>query len=109
MTFKDIAEMIESIGLPFTYYSFPIGNVPDLPYIVFYYPRNNDFIADDQNYQKIERLNIELYTQNKDFTAEEQIESVLNANGLVYSRSEEYITSEEMYEVLYEMDILINK
>ena len=108
MTFKDIAEMIESIGLPFTYYSFPIGNVPDLPYIVFYYPRNNDFIADDQNYQKIERLNIELYTQNKDFTTEEQVESVLNANGLVYSRSEEYITSEEMYEVLYEMDILIN-
>ena len=108
MTFKDIAEMIESIGLPFTYYSFPIGNVPDLPYIVFYYPRNNDFIADDQNYQKIERLNIELYTQKKDFTTEAQVESVLSANGLVYSRSEEYITSEEMYEVLYEMDILIN-
>lgn len=107
MTYKDIAEMIESIGLPFTYYSFPIGNVPDLPYIVFYYPNNDDFSADNENYVKAVRLNIELYTKNKDFDTEQTVENVLNAHGLFFTRSEQYLTSESMYEVLYETEILI--
>lgn len=107
MTYKEIAQMINSIGLPYTYYSFPIGNVPDLPYVVFYYPSNDDLAADNTNYQKIVRLNIELYTKNKDFATEELVESVLNAHDLVFSRSEDYLTSENMYEVLYEMEVLI--
>lgn len=107
MTYKDIADMIESIGLPFTYYSFPIGNVPDLPYIVFYYPSNDDFSADNENYVKAVRLNIELYMKNKDFDTEQTVENVLNAHGLFYSRSEQYLTSESMYEVLYETEVII--
>ena len=31
MTFKEIAEMIEDIGLPFTYYSWPENAAPLLP------------------------------------------------------------------------------
>lgn len=107
MTFQQIASMIESIGLPFTYYSFPIGEVPALPYVVFYYPQNNDFKADNSNYQKIVRLNVELYTKSKDFSTEAQVEGVLNANGLVFARSETYLSTERMYEVLYEMDVVV--
>ena len=107
MTFKEIADMVESIGLPFTYYSFPIGNVPNLPYIVFYYPTNDDFSADNLNYVKAVRLNLELYTKNKDFATEELVENVLNSHGLFFARSESYLDSEEMYEVLYETEILI--
>ena len=66
MTYKEINNMISSIGLDYAYYSFPVDEAPDLPYIVFYYPNYNDLGADDINYQTIAQLNIELYTENKD-------------------------------------------
>lgn len=109
MTFTDIAKMINDTGLQNAYYSFPENSNPVLPYILFYYPNNNDLKADNSNYQKIVRLNIELYTENKDFTTEALLEDTLNAHGLVYARSESYIDSEHMYEVLFETDVIITE
>ena len=107
MTFKEISEMIASIGLPYAYYEFPDNTGQAPPFICFWFPRDNDFKADGTNYQKIERLVIELYTDNKDFAQEAAVESVLSANGLVYTRNETHIDSERMYEVVYETDVII--
>lgn len=109
MTFKEIASMIASTSLPYAYFSFDEGNAPDPPFICFYYAESNDFVADDTNYQKVESLIIELYTSNKDFTVEKTVEDVLRSSGLVYSRSETYIASERLYEVIYETDVLITE
>ncbi len=106
MTYREIAEMIASIGLPYTYYSFPIGQAPNLPYIVFYYPSNDDFSADNKNYVPILNVNVELYTQEKDFDTEATVETVLAANGIYYSKTESYLESEQMYEVLYEFQLV---
>lgn len=108
MTFEEVKEMIASMGFPYTYHFFPIGEVPAPPYVVFYYPQSNNFDADDQVYQRVESLNIELYTPIKSFRAEKAVEDVLNANNIVWEKSETYIQSEHMYEVLYEMEIVIN-
>lgn len=108
MTYKQIASMIESIGLPFTYYSFP-ERAPNLPYIVFYYPQNNDVSADNINYATVVQLNIELYTRNKDFDTEELIEDVLVGNGIYFAKSTEYIDAERMYQTLYTTEIVIEK
>lgn len=108
MTFKEIAEMIEDIGLPFTYYSFPEGAAPPLPYIVYYYPGTDNFPADNKVYQIVQTLNVELYTRNKDFDQEEAVEGVLDTNGMVWDKSETYIDTEHMFEVLYEMEVIIN-
>lgn len=109
MTYKEINNMISSIGLDYAYYSFPVDEAPDLPYIVFYYPNYNDLGADDINYQTIAQLNIELYTANKDFDLERQVEDVLTSNNLFFSKSETFIQKEAMYEVLYEIDIVIKE
>ena len=106
MNYIQIKEMIESIGLPFTYYSFPIGEAPNLPYIIFYYPNNDDFSADNINYVPIVDLNIELYTEEKNFELEEQVESVLKQNGFFYDKSETYIQQERMFQVLYTTNFL---
>ena len=108
MTFKEIAEMIEDIGLPFTYYSFPEGAAPLLPYIVYYYPGTNNIPADNKVYVINQTLNIELYTRTKDFDQEAAVEAVLEANGLVWDKSETYINEEHMFEVLYEMEVIIH-
>lgn len=108
MTFKEIAEMIEDIGLPFTYYSWPENAAPPLPYIVYYYPGTQNFPADNSVYAVNQTLNIELYTRMKDFDLEDEVETVLAANNIVWDKTETYIDTEHMFEVLYEMEVIIN-
>ena len=108
MTFEEINNMVEDIGLPFAYYQFPEGTGQQPPFICFYFPDNDDFIADNINYCKIEALRIELYTDEKDFAIEAEVEAALNEAGLVYSRTETPIESERMYLVSYDTEVLIN-
>lgn len=108
MTRTEIAQMLDGIGLPVAYYSFPeTGQAP--PFICYFYSGDNDFLADDSNYQKIDHLNIELYTDNKDFTTEATIEAALSGAGLVYTRAETYIDGEKLYEAIYETDVVITE
>ena len=106
MTYKEIAEMIEGIGLPFTYDSFPNNIAPLPPYIVFNYPQNDDFGADNTNYVSIDTLNLELYTSVKDFDTEASIEAVLNSNGLFYEKTEAYIRNEHLYQITYVCEVI---
>ena len=101
MRLTDITDMIESIGLPFTYDFFPNNIAPNPPYIVFNYPDTNDFGADDTNYVKVNVLNIELYTATKDFQLENTVETVRNQNGFFYDKSEAYIRNENLYQISY--------
>ncbi len=108
MTYTEIASMIESIGLPYAYYQFPEGTGQAPPFVCFFYSDIDDVYADDSNYQRIVTLNIELYTSEKDFEHEAAIEQVLANNGLTYYKEENYINSEKMYQIAYEMEVIIN-
>lgn len=107
MTRKEIYDAIAAAGLPVAYYAFPEGSVPPLPFIVYYYPNSNNFGADNAVYQKIEALNVELYTEHKDFNTEATVEAALASLGF-WQKSETFITSEQMYEVLYQTEVLVN-
>lgn len=108
MTRTEIANILEGLGLPVAYYAFPeTGQAP--PFICYFYSAGNDFLAENTNYQKIDHLVIELYTDNKDFALEASVEEALNNAGLVYARSETYIDSERLYEVVFETDVVITE
>lgn len=109
MTYKEVATMVSTIGLPYAYYQFTEQTAKAPPFICFYFSGDSDFTADNTNYQRIRPLTIELYTDNKDFTLEETVENVLNTNGLVYSRMESYIDTEQMYMVVYTTDIIVTE
>ena len=106
MTFQEVKQMIESIGLPYTYDSFPNNVAPAPPYIVFNYPNNDDFGADNTNYVSIDLLNIELYTSTKDFELERNLEAVLNANGFYYDKTETYIRQDNIYQITYVTEVI---
>ena len=108
MTYKELASMIESIGLPFAYYQFPEGTSQAPPFVVFFYSNIDDLYADESNYQRIVTLNIELYTAEKDFESEAAVEGVLAENELTYYTEENYIDSEKLYQIAYEMEVIIN-
>ena len=50
-------------------------------------------------------MDVELYTDLKDPELEARLEMVLDAAGLFYNKTESYIDSEKLYEVLYEMEV----
>ena len=106
MTFEEINDMVGSFGFPHTYDSFPNNIAPNPPYIVFTYPNNNDFAADNVNYVSIDTLNIELYTAQKDFDAESQIEAILTQNGLFYQKTETYIRQENLFQIRYVSEVI---
>ena len=109
MTYRQVAEMVGSIGVPYAYYQFPNNTGIAPPFVCFYFDSSNDFAADNVNYQRIRPLSIELYTDNKNFTLEQTVENVLNQNGLVYSREETYLDSEKMYMVTFMTEIIITE
>lgn len=109
MTFRQVAEMVSSIGVPYAYYQFPNNTGIAPPFVCFYFDSSNDFAADNVNYQRIRPLTLELYTENKDFTLEQTVENILNQNGLVYSREETYLDSEKMYMVTFMTEIIITE
>lgn len=104
MTRSEIYTMVQSFGLPTAYYSFPTNEAPALPYVIYYYPNRDDFMADNFNYAKIEVLRIELYTDVKDFALEDTVESHLL---LPYSKDVIYIDSEKMYQITYECEFVL--
>jgi len=108
MKFTEIKTMLGQTELPATYYSYPIGEVPALPYLVWYLPESSNVAADDKVYKRVETLNIELYSKTKDFAKEAIVESVLAAWNMVWDKTESYLDDEHMYEVLYEMQIFID-
>lgn len=55
-------------------------------------------------YFKASEVNIELYTDYKDLSAEQKVEAVLDGHGIFYEKSEVWIESEKLYEVLYSFE-----
>lgn len=109
MTRKEVATMVESIGLPFAYYQFDEGTGQAPPFVCFFYTGSDDLYADQKNYQKITGLSIEFYSAEKDFDTEESIEAILNNAGLTYSKEENFIDSEKMWQIAYDMEIVLTE
>jgi hypothetical protein len=105
MSYENITSMLEEIGFPFAYHHFAEGESPDPPFLVYLIPGSNNFSADGQVWLKVKQLDIELYTDKKIPALEEQLESVLDAHELFYNKTETWISSEKLYEVLYELEV----
>ena len=105
---EKIAAILEKIGLPFAYDHFAEGESPDPPFICYLIPNSDNFSADGKVYYKINEIHIELYTDCKDLSAEQQVEAVLDEHGIFYEKNEVWIESENLYEVLYTFEMEVN-
>ena len=105
MTLEELAGMLEKTGFPFAYDHFAEGESPDPPFICYLLPGSDNFAADGRVYFRISEVRIELYTDRKDLGAEALVETVLDDAGIFYNKSEAWIQSEKLYEVLYSMKL----
>ena len=105
MIYEEINEMMQETGLPFAYHHFAEGESPDPPFTLFLSPGENTFGADNLMYFSFKTLHIELYTDAKSPESEERVEEVLTQHNIYYTKTETWIESEKLYEVLYQMEV----
>ena len=91
-------------GIDFAYDHFAEGESPPLPFVVYLYPGTHNFSADGVVYFPVNEVNIELYTAKKDPETEKKLECLLKEAGIFYEKSEVWIASEHLYEVLYRFE-----
>lgn len=101
---EKLLKILDAIGIPFAYDHFAEGESPDPPFICYLLPGSDNFAADGRAYFKINDVHIELYTDKKDLETEQKLEAVLDAHGIFYGKSETWISSEKLYEVLYQFE-----
>lgn len=107
MELKDLKELLEkAIGDgKVAYRSFPIDKAPKLPFICYVVSGTDNFVADGKVYETRTEIDIELYTAKKDITTESKVEDALNEAFLIWDKVEEYIESEQCYEIIYSVII----
>ena len=85
MTKDQIEQMLGEMGIPFRYHH---------------------FTQNGKTYKKITQLDIELYTDDKDWELEKKLEEVLDKYGIAWEQTaSEWLESEKMWESLYEMEV----
>lgn len=97
----EIIKLLTETGIPFAYDHFAEGESPDPPFICYLLPLSDHFSADGRVYLKVSAVHIELYTDSKDLSAVHRLEAVLDGHGIFYDKTEVWIESEKLYEVLY--------
>lgn len=103
-----MTKILEEFGLPFAYDHFAEGESPETPFICYLSPGSDNFAADGKVYYKINEFHIELYTDYKDPELEERLEDILDDASIFYEKSETWIESEKLYEVLYTFEMEAN-
>ena len=97
--------MLKEIGIPFAYSHFAEGESPEPPFMCYLLPRSDNFSADGAVYHKLSVVHFEVYTDKKDRALENRVEDVLDKNNIFYNKSEVWINSEKLYEVIYSFEL----
>ena len=105
MSYEEINEMMQEIGLTYAYHHFAEGESPDPPFLLFLSPGENTFSADNLMYHSFKQLDIELYTDRKSPEMEQRVEEIILQHEIYYTKTETWIESEKLYEILYEMGV----
>ena len=105
MTIENLVEMLQELKIPFAYDHFAEGESPEPPFICYLIPGSDNFAADGRVYFKLNEVRIEMYTDFKDLDLESRVEGVLDGHEIFYNKSETWIQSEKLYEVMYAFEM----
>lgn len=108
MTLTELNTALQSINgfeKKVAYRAFPVGKAPKLPFICYLATSTDNFDADNKVYHVLQGVDIELYTKTKSEGTEALIEAKLEELGLVWDKYEEWLDSEECYEIIYSVTL----
>lgn len=111
MTLRKLIEVLQSTGLPVAHSHFddtPDNPAPPPPFVCYVVSHSTNFFADGKVHAKIENVQVELYTDRKDPTAERLVEQALEQAGLSFDVTETYIESEKLFQRIYEVGVIVD-
>lgn len=109
MTLNEFVTALKATGLPVAYSHFkstPENPAPPPPFICYIESPSANLFADNKTYKKVNGIQVELYTEKKDLSAESTLESLLDSHEIPYETSEIYINSENMFQKIYEVRLI---
>ncbi len=104
MTQVELLNLLKATGYPVAYSHFKTE--PAAPYLVYLFSYDADLMADNRNYVEISNFQVELYTEIKDLAAEKKVQNALKGAELAYRKTETLIESENLYQILYEIQLI---
>ena len=103
MTERELYEQLQTTGLPVAYRTFDESNVPEMPFLVYFFERSNNFSADGLVHQKIDHYQVQLFTKKKDPQTEALVEAAL---GFTFWQKEEFEEADEACSrIVYEVEV----
>lgn len=96
-----LRDLLKSTGLPVAYHHYV--SPPKPPYLVYLFAYSSNFGADNKVYLEQNNYQVELYTKTKDPDTEKLLENLFDANEIYWEKSETYIDSEDLFQVIYEI------
>lgn len=97
MTLTKLIEQLQATGLPVIRDAFPASTRPDMPFITYSTTARHAFYADGEVLWYVHRLEIILYTSEKNADAEALLAAALN--GCTYTWTETRNTAQACYEI----------
>lgn len=104
MTYLDIIDEMEALGFPCTYRSFKSS--PPIPFMAVNFAYSNDIMADNHNYKDVGNYQLEYYNSIKYPPDEMKIEDRLKELRLPYTKTEAFLDSEDLYQIVYEIQLI---
>ena len=80
---------LETTGYPVAFRNFPKNKIVKPPFVCYVTPSTETFAADGRVYHSTQNVQVELYTNEKDLSAEQNVESALA--DFFYEKDETYI------------------
>lgn len=104
MTLAELNQLLKQTGYPVAYSHF--NSPKEAPFITYLEAFSNNSFADNKVYRKVKNVQVELYTNYKDLTAESTLETILDANEIPYETTETFIESEQLFQKIYEIGVI---
>ena len=99
--------LLNTLSISSFYDHAPVGTA--LPFGIIHTEQPDNFVADNLVYCEKWNFRFDLYTVEKDLTLEAKIKKLLNDNGIAWTKTEQYIDTEQCWEVEFEFEVLGNE
>lgn len=104
----DVITLFNSLDdLPSFYDHAPNGT--RVPFLILHVTQPENFTADDCVYCENWHFRVDLYCKEKNPSLEKQVKDLLKNNHIPWTRDEQYISDQNVYEIEFEFDVYGNE
>ena len=104
MQLTSLYNALKGLNIPVAYGYYPEEHA--FPYIVYQVTDSGNFAGDNYAYAKINEVQVDLYTEAKNPSLQNSLQTVLDGLDLFYNKREDYVSSENCFAVSYTFEIM---